>query len=131
MPLNLTEAARTLRKESTDAEKLLWKHLRTKQLDGLKFRRQEQIGRFIADFVCYERSLIIEADGGQHAVEKEKDDERTAWLNSQGFTVLRFWNNEILSNPDGVLEVICNACIPPLPDPLALSPTLSHRGRGG
>ena len=112
MGLNLTETARKLRKESTEAEKLLWKHLRTKQLNGLKFRRQEQIGRYIADFVCFERSLIIEADGGQHAVEKEKDDERTAWLNSQGFTVLRFWNNEILSNPEGVLEVIYNACAP-------------------
>ncbi|WP_298268309.1 DUF559 domain-containing protein, partial [Geobacter sp.] len=87
MPLNLTETARNLRKEATDAEKLLWKHLRTKQIEGLKFRRQEQISRFIADFVCYERTLIIEADGGQHALEREKDDERTAWLNSQGFTV--------------------------------------------
>ena len=118
MSLNLTEAARKLRKESTDAEQLLWKHLRTKQLHGLKFRRQEQIGRFIADFVCFERNLIIEADGGQHAVEKEKDLERTVWLNSQGFTVLRFWNNEILSNPEGVLEVIFNTCTPPLPRPL-------------
>jgi len=118
MSLNLTETARKLRKESTEAEKLLWKHLRTKQFQGLKFRRQEQIGRFIADFVCYERSLIIEADGGQHALEKEKDNERTAWLNTQGFTVLRFWNNEILSNPEGVLEVIAKACTPPLPSPL-------------
>jgi very-short-patch-repair endonuclease len=120
--LNLTETARKLRKESTDAEQLLWRYLRRKQLHGLKFRRQEQIGRFIADFVCYENALIIEADGGQHAVEKEKDLERTAWLNSQGFTVLRFWNNEILSNTEGVLEVIYNACgaAPPgpLPDPL-------------
>jgi len=116
--LNLTETARKLRKESTDAEQLLWRYLRTKRLHGLKFRRQEQIGRYIADFVCFERNLIIEADGGQHAVEKEKDDERTAWLNSQGFTVLRFWNNEILTNPEGVLEVISKACIPPLPSPL-------------
>jgi len=97
---------------------LLWRHLRRKQLHGLKFRRQEQIGRFIADFVCYEHALIIEADGGQHAVEKEKDLKRTAWLNSQGFTVLRFWNNEILSNTEGVLEVIFKACTPPLSDPL-------------
>ncbi len=125
MSLNLTETARKLRKESTDAEKLLWKHLRTKQLHGLKFRRQEQIGRYIADFVCYERNLVIEADGGQHAVEKEKDNERTAWLNSQGFTVLRFWNNEILSNPEGVLEVICKACVSPPP------PTLDVMGPAG
>lgn len=90
MPLNLTETAKNLRKHSTDAERLLWSRLRTKQLSGYKFRRQEQIGRFIVDFVCYERQLVIEADGGQHALEQVKDKERTAWLSSQGFTVLRF-----------------------------------------
>lgn len=94
MPINLTGAAKELRRNSTDAERLLWRHLKAKQLDGLKFRRQEQIGRFIADFVCYEMSLTVEADGGSHALEKEKDEERTTWLNSQGFKVLRFWNNE-------------------------------------
>ncbi|MDF1581502.1 MAG: DUF559 domain-containing protein, partial [Desulfuromonadales bacterium] len=77
MTINLTEAARELRKNSTDAERLLWRHLRAKQLEGLKFRRQEQIGRFIVDFVCYQKSLVIEADGGQHAIEAEKDAERT------------------------------------------------------
>jgi len=111
MPINLTAAAKELRKKSTDAERLLWRHLKTKQLAGLKFRRQEQIGRFIADFVCYEKKLVIEADGGQHTVEKEKDDERTQWLNSQGFTVLRFWNNEILTNIDGVMEVVMMECV--------------------
>jgi len=110
MPLNLTRTARDLRKNSTDAERLLWKHLKTKQLDGLKFRRQEQIGRFIADFVCFEKRLIVEADGGQHAQEVEKDEERTTWLNAQGFTVLRFWNNEILSNIEGVIDVIKRYC---------------------
>ena len=103
---NLTPMARDLRKSSTDAERLLWRHLRAKQLEGLKFRRQEQIGRYIVDFVCYEKELIIEADGGHHALEREKDEERTRWLRSQGFEVLRFWNNEILSNTEGVLEVI-------------------------
>ena len=106
MPLNLTETAKSLRTSSTDAERLLWSRLRTKQVCGCKFRRQEQIGRFIVDFVCYDRQLVIEADGGQHAQEKEKDEERTAWLNSQGFTVLRFWNHEVLTNPDGVIETI-------------------------
>jgi len=110
MPLNLTQAARELRKNSTDAERLLWKYLKAKQLDGLKFRRQEQIGRFIADFVCFEQKLIIEADGGQHALEAEKDQERTVWLNTQGFTVLRFWNNEILSNIEGVIDAIRRHC---------------------
>lgn len=106
MPANLTQSARDLRKHSTDAERLLWRHLRAKQLDGLKFRRQEQIGRFIVDFVCYEKALIVEADGGQHALEREKDEERTLWLNAQGFKVLRFWNHEILTNIEGVLTVV-------------------------
>jgi very-short-patch-repair endonuclease len=124
MPINLTQAAKELRRNSTDAEQFLWRHLKAKQLDGLKFRRQEQIGRFIADFVCYENGIIVEADGGQHALEKEKDAERTEWLNSQGFTVLRFWNHEILMNIEGVLEAIRMQSDAPL------SPALSHQGRG-
>lgn len=118
MPINLTDAAKELRRNSTDAERLLWQRLKAKQINGLKFRRQEQIGRFIADFVCYEKSIIIEADGSQHALEEEKDAERTQWLNSQGFTVLRFWNNEILTNIEGVMEVIRMQCDAPLPSPL-------------
>ena len=119
MPINLTDTAKELRQNSTDAERLLWLHLKAKRLNGLKFRRQEQIGRFIADFVCYERSVIVEADGGQHALEKEKDEERTQWLSGQGFTVLRFWNNEILTNIGGVLETISRQCLDtPLPGPL-------------
>ncbi|WP_432823932.1 endonuclease domain-containing protein [Trichloromonas sp.] len=104
--VNLTETARTLRRNSTDAESLLWKHLRARQMDGFKFRRQEQIGRFIVDFVCYDKKLIVEADGGQHATEQKKDEERTCWLNAQGFRVVRFWNNEILTNIEGVLDVV-------------------------
>ncbi len=119
--MRLTETARILRKSSTDAERLLWRHLRARQLENLKFRRQEQIGHFIVDFVCYEKSLIVEADGGQHAVEHEKDENRTLWLNSQGFRVLRFWNHEIMTNTEGVIETIRNNClsdISPHPDPL-------------
>ena len=123
MSITLTETAKDLRKRMTDAERVLRQRLKAKQLDGLKFRRQEQIGRFIVDFVCYEKGVIVEADGGQHAQEKVKDAERTGWLNSQGFTVLRFWNNEILTNIEGVVEVIRKHCredsnAPPLPDPL-------------
>ncbi len=106
MPVNLTGTARGLRQRSTDAERLLWKHLKARQMAGLKFRRQAQIGRFIVDFVCYEKALIVEADGGQHAIEREKDEERTRWLNAQGYRVLRFWNNEILTNIEGVLDVV-------------------------
>lgn len=110
MSVNLTQTAKELCRNSTDAEQLLWKLLKAKRLDGSKFRRQEQIGRFIVDFVCYERKVMVEADGGHHALEKEKDEERTAWLNSLGFTMLRFWNNEILSDIEAVLEVIRRQC---------------------
>jgi very-short-patch-repair endonuclease len=111
MSVNLTQTAKDLRRNSTDAERLLWRHLKAKQLEGLKFRRQEQIGRFIVDFVCYEKALIVEADGGQHALVREKDENRSLWLNAEGFTVLRFWNHEILTNIEGVLETIRRRCL--------------------
>ncbi|MBI5789314.1 MAG: endonuclease domain-containing protein [Candidatus Schekmanbacteria bacterium] len=116
MPQPLTKLAKTLRKQSTDVERLLWKHLQTKRLEGMKFRRQQPIGRYIVDFVCFEKKVIVEADGGQHSVDTERDKERDEWLNSQGFIVLRFWNNEVLTNTQGVLEVIRNNCLnhPPL-----------------
>ena len=96
--------AKTLRKRPTDAEILLWRYLRSKQLEGMKFRRQQPIGRYVVDFVCFEKKIIIEVDGGQHSVETEKDKERDEWFKSQGFKVLRFWNNEVLANTQGVLE---------------------------
>jgi len=136
MPINLTEVAKDLRKSMTDAERVLWLRLKAKQLGELKFRRQEQIGRFIADFVCFEKGIVIEADGGQHATEKERDDERTQWLNSQGYTVLRFWNNDILSNIEGVMEAIRSACTEapsPRPSPKLERRSASarrHEGRG-
>jgi very-short-patch-repair endonuclease len=105
-----TEKAQELRKKSTDAERLLWRHLRAKQLEGLKFRRQEPIGDYIVDFVCFDRSLIVEVDGGQHVREKAKDHERTKWLEDQGFEVLRFWNNDVMKNIEGVLRVIRDNC---------------------
>ena len=105
-----TEKAQELRKKSTDAERLLWRHLRAKQLEGLKFRRQEPIGDYIVDFVCFDRSLIVEVDGGQHVREKAKDDERTRWLEGQGFKVMRFWNNDVMKNIEGVLRVIRDNC---------------------
>ena len=72
-------------------------------MEGLKFRRQQPIGRYIVDFVCFEKKIIIEVDGGQHAVETKKDTERDEWLRSQGFKVITFWNNEVLTNTQGVL----------------------------
>jgi very-short-patch-repair endonuclease len=105
---NLTHLARRLRKESTEAEKLLWRYLRRKSLFDYKFRRQEQIGDYIVDFVCYETKLIIELDGGYHNQDETKinDVRRQKWLESQNFKVIRFWNNEVMRNIEGVLQKI-------------------------
>ena len=100
--------ARRLRQESTDAEQRLWYHLRNRRLGGFKFKRQETIGSSVADFACPECRLIIEADGGQHG--SAKDERRTAYLEALGWSVLRFWNSDILQNTDGVLGSILSAC---------------------
>jgi very-short-patch-repair endonuclease len=98
----------------------LWSKLRRKQIDGHRFRRQVPIGPYIADFVCLERRLVIEVDGGQHS-ESIADDARMAWLEGQGFCVLRFWNNDVLGNTEGVLTVIAQHLAaeapPPRPSP--------------
>ncbi len=98
--------ARNLRAEATDAEKLLWSHLRRHQVLGYQFRRQEPIGKYIADFVCYQKRLVIELDGGQHIEQLDYDSERSRWLETRGFRVVRFWNEDVLSNAEGVLSVI-------------------------
>ena len=95
-------------KNMTDAECRLWYHLRGRQFDGKKFREQSPIGAFVVDFVCFESSLIVELDGGQHAAEVDYDEDRTAWLNSRGFRVLRFWNSQVFEELDVVLESIWN-----------------------
>ena len=114
--MSQTGRARALRKQSTDAERLLWSRLRNRRLMGLKFRRQTPIGRYIVDFVCHERNLIIEVDGGQHQERQADDLSRTEWLNSQGFTVIRYWNNQVLGELDGVLESI-RMTLEPVPSP--------------
>ena len=98
--------ARQLRKQSTDAEKILWRHIRSRQLAGYKFRRQAPIGKYIVDFLCYEQKLVIEIDGGQHQLRSKSDSERTNWLEAQGFRVVRFWNNQVLAETEAVLEAI-------------------------
>src|SRR3970040_609127 len=90
--------ARQLRKNPTDAERLLWEKLRLWQVDGCKFRRQQPLGPYIVDFVCLQKRLIVELDGGQHAQQKDYDKGRDGWLVGQGFLVLRFWNNDALKN---------------------------------
>jgi very-short-patch-repair endonuclease len=101
MPRLATE----LRRNTTDAERRLWAALRDRRLEGYKFRRQHPIGRFVVDFACTKHHLVIEADGGQHD-ESLSDARRTAWLENQGWRVLRFWNNDILANTEGVVSTI-------------------------
>jgi len=112
----------------TDAERLLWSALRANRLAGLNFRRQTPIGKFIVDFVCHKRRLIIEVDGGQHATSKA-DIERDRWLASKNYRVLRFWNSDVLQNRDGVLQTIVEAALKatPLPSP----PPQGGRGHAG
>ena len=100
--------SRNLRQNQTDAEAVLWWKLRNRQLDGAKFRRQQQIGNFIVDFVCFEKMIVIEVDGGQHGTDEGSayDAKRTAYLNELGYNVLRFWDNEVLTNTEDVINTI-------------------------
>lgn len=104
--MNLINKAKTLRKNQTDVEQLLWRQLRNRQLCQQKFRRQFPVDPYIVDFVCLELKLIIELDGGQHADQIEYDEKRSLFLGQRGFKVLRFWNNDVIENMEGVLEVI-------------------------
>ena len=100
--------ARRLRSTPTDAEMKVWFAVRDRRLAGFKFVRQEPIGPYIADFACREAKLIVEIDGGQHN-ENERDRRRDAFLSSEGYRVLRFWNNDVLTNMDGVLQTILSS----------------------
>ena len=97
-----------LRKDSTPAERKLWAVIRNDQL-GVNFRRQHAIGSYIPDFVCIEKKIIIELDGSQHLEQEEYDKERTKYLESQGYKVIRFWNNDVVKNIEGVILAIMNA----------------------
>ena len=103
---HLTNVAKRLRHEMTDAERVLWREVRAHRFAGFKFKRQEPLGLYVVDFVCYEAKLIVELDGGQHANQQEADAERTRWLESRGFRVVRFWNNDVLANIEGVMQEI-------------------------
>jgi very-short-patch-repair endonuclease len=111
--------ARQMRAEPTDAERKLWWHLRHRlKTSGTHFRRQVRIGRYIADFASHGARIVIEVDGGQHAVRTDADTERSKVLEANGYRVLRFWNNDVLTNIDGVLEEIQRAITPtPTPNP--------------
>ena len=98
-----------LRSNLTDAERRLWYYLRAGRFEGCKFRRQVPLGRYVVDFLCEEARLIVEVDGGQHAEQVERDAERTQWLSARGYIVLRFWNNDVLGNIEGVLATLSPA----------------------
>jgi very-short-patch-repair endonuclease len=118
-PAGTVSRARALRRNATDAERVLWRALRT-AFPGHKFRRQMPIGPYFADFCCFASRLVIEADGGQHAEAQAYDDARTRFIERQGYTALRFWNPDIMTNIDGVLATIGHA----------LAPSPSHAARG-
>ncbi len=121
MRKKLTTTARRLRHEETKAERRFWNAVRDRRLDGWKFRRQIPRGNFIVDFVCLEAHLVVELDGGQHNTPEHeaKDQARIEWLENNGYRVLRFWNNEVFENLEGVLTVVTNALSePPHPSPL-------------
>lgn len=110
--------ARLLRSCQTDAELLLWQKLRNRQLLNTKFRRQHVIGRYIVDFVCLEKKLVIEIDGSQHIEQQLYDQQRTRYLVARGYEVIRFWNTEVLKELDSVLDVIYSRLVNPHPNPL-------------
>ena len=99
--------AKQMRRNPTDTEHRLWQIVRAKRLAGWKFRRQDRLGAYVPDFVCHAAKLIVEVDGGHHC--QERDEGRDLWLESQGFRILRFWNNDIFENEEGVLTVILAA----------------------
>ena len=117
------QRARQLRKNSTDAERLLWNTLRAGRLGGFKFRRQHQVGRYFVDFICIEQELVVEVDGDHHVEQAAYDDDRERWLEGQNLRILRFSNREVLTQLRSVEQAIWQALT-------NLSPTLAQRGRG-
>jgi very-short-patch-repair endonuclease len=109
------QRARELRRNPTDTERKLWHHIRDKQIENFRFRRQRPIGKYIVDFICLEANLVIKLDGGQHAEQLQYDAERTKYLTAQGLHVLRYWNNDVMQNIEGVLENIRTALMQQTP----------------
>lgn len=106
----LTQVARSLRRRDVPAEALLWRMLRNRQLGEFKFRRQHPVGRYIVDFACVERKVVVELDGDSHAWSQRKDAERTRFLEAEGWHVLRFWNNEVYESLEAVEKTIYQVC---------------------
>jgi len=111
LPEDIRAFARDLRSRMTDAEALLWMLLRNRRIAGAKFRRQHPEGRYILDFYCDEKKLGIELDGGQHGEVVEYDQQRDSWLQTQGIRMLRFWNNQMMTETEAVMEAIYKAVV--------------------
>ena len=128
----LVRVARTLRRRQTEEEQKLWARLRDRRLNGLKFRRQAPCGPYVADFLCEEASLVVELDGSQHgeALNREADVTRTIALNRLGYEVLRFWNVDVKTNLDGVLDLIVATCSARIAPSSAPSGHLLPEGEG-
>ncbi|MEA3428382.1 MAG: DUF559 domain-containing protein [Thermodesulfobacteriota bacterium] len=126
----MNSLAKKLRKNMTDAERLLWRRLRNRELGGYKFRRQRPVGPYIVDFICLEKRIVIEVDGGQHAGQAELDAKRSGYLKEKGYRVLRFWNNEVLKETESVLTVILSSLDGNVTHSYPLTPALSPRGEG-
>ncbi|MEE9284574.1 MAG: endonuclease domain-containing protein [Dehalococcoidia bacterium] len=124
--------ARALRRRAPEVEMRLWRLLRARQVGGAKFRRQHPIGPYIADFYCHKARLVVEVDGGGHAEDTQAaaDARRTAWLEGTGIRVLRFWDNDVLQNPEGVLERVMEAVLSPRPHPRPLPQGEGTNGPG-
>ena len=123
------EFARKLRKTMTDAETRLWFHLRRRQLNGFRFRKQHPLGIYVVDFICVEELLVVEVDGGQH-LESTSDAVRDRWLCEKGFRVLRFWNNDVLARTDIVLAEIMGVLTAALPPSGLRPPSPAAQGKG-
>ncbi len=119
---SIVATARKLRRSSTDVERKLWHRIRDKQVEGFRFRRQRPVGRFIVDFICLDARLIVELNGGQHAENVAHDEKRSAFLESLGYRVLRFWNSEVIENIEGVLERLREALLLTRLDPTLTLP---------
>ena len=125
---------KTMRQNMTEAELALWRRLRKPGIAGMRFRRQAPIGPYIVDFFCPQRRLIIEVDGGHHGSSEDTDRERDTWLTERGYRVVRFWNNDVLTNLRGVIETIAsslNAGIPPHPDSARVASEIRPLPAGG
>jgi very-short-patch-repair endonuclease len=128
------QRARQLRRELTPAEKVLWREVRNRRFAGIKFRRQHPIGPFYADLACCECKLVVELDGETHLGCEGRDEERTRFLQTQGWMVLRFWNTQVYEELEGVLEVVYRTCLERMPRPLTPNPSplsTGERGAGG